>query len=264
MQENQEVCFWSVADGECAWMLQALVHSFHRVGMKGDFHVFCDRQIEGTIHHPIEKLDTRGFLFKITFLQHALKYLDYRYFVYFDSDTLFVRKPGPLLKAMHESSLHFFLESDLTQPVKRSHWWNCPIDNFIAMMRDCGVVSEKIYTLNSGFFIIRKEAIELACNLAMDFWKYALDKGYQFPDEPAWAYAMHLLCDDSGKHLLADSPDLWCSDWEGVFKGCLPDGKEWIFRDYMTGEPRTVNPAIIHALRSKEALKKLGVSVSEE
>jgi hypothetical protein len=255
---TKEICYWAVGDGDSAFMLQTLVDSYRNVGMQDDFHVFSQLQIKGAETHLIGALNTRGFLFKIAFLQTHLKQLGYRYYVYLDADTVFVRKPRPLVELMHQSPIHFFLENPLNGNKK---WWNCTGKQLITLMRDCGVTSKTIYTLNSGCFILRGDAIDTACGLAMDFWEYALGKGYQFPDEPAWAYAMHMLCDDPEKHLLRNNWDIWCSDWEGVFAGRLPDGKEWTFRDYMTGEAHHVNPAIIHALRSKDVLINLGKSV---
>lgn len=259
LQHKDTLCYWAVGDGECAFMLQALVDSFHQVGMKDDFHVFSDRQIKGAHTHLIDSVDTHYSFFKFTLLQAQVQQWNYRYFVYLDADTLFVRKPQPMLDVMHGAPLHFFLESPLTKPLKKKKWWNCPVKYLVEMMRDCGVVCNNIYTLNSGCFVIQREAIELACGLAMDFWRYAHTQGYLLPDEPAWVYAMHMLCHDPDQHLLFHYPNLWCSDWEGVFAGRLPDGKEWTFRDYMTGEPHQVNPAIVHAIRSKSDLMQLGL-----
>lgn len=251
---EKEICFWSVGDGECALMLQSLVNSFHEVGMQEDFHVFSDRPIEGATTHLVESFEKLGFFFKFAFLQsHAAKW-NYRYFVYLDSDTLFMRKPKPLASLLKDSPMHFFMETSLSKITAHKEWWNCPIDQYAAMMRDCGVTSPEIYTLNSGFFIIKKEAISIACGLAQDFFDYAHRLGYFFPDEPLWNYAMHMLCTSPEKHLLQGGLDIWCTDWKGVFANDLPDGKSWLFSDYMTEETCEVNPAIIHALRSKKLL----------
>jgi len=255
---KKEVCYWSIGDGECAFMLQTLIHSFYQVGMEGDFHVFSDREINGAITHLVGPFDKRGFFFKFAFLQSEIKNWDYRYFIYLDSDCLFVRKPPSLLEFVHHSPVHFFLEGDCLAPSKRKEWWNCPLPEYVALMRDCGVNQEKIYTLNSGLFILRKDIIEVACNLAQDFFEYALSKGYYFPDEPLWAYAMHMLCDIPEKHLLKFHRDVWGTDWAGEWKDKLPSGDPWTFYDYLTEKPFLVNPAIVHALRSKRLLIESG------
>lgn len=251
---KNEICFWSVGDGECAWMLQTLVSSFRQVGMKDDFHVFSDRLIEGATTHLVENFDKRGFFFKFAFLQSEVAKWDYRYFVYLDSDTIFVRQPPSLSALLKESPIHFFLETPLSKINAIKKWWNCPIDQYLAMMRDCGVTTPEIYHLNGGFFILKKEAIGIVCGLAQDFFDYAQSHGYFFPDEPLWNYAMHMLCDSPENHLLCHHFDIWASDWKGEFAKKLPDGKPWVFSDYMTEKTYIVNPAIIHVLRSKQLL----------
>lgn len=251
---NKDICFWSIGDGECALMLQSLVNSFRSVGMTEDFHVFSDREIGGATTHLVESFDKRGFLFKFAFLQSEVAKWDYRYFVYVDSDTLFLRKPKPLIPLLANSPIHFFMETPLTKATIRKEWWNCPIDQYVMMMRDCGVTNPEVFCLNSGFFLIKKEAISLACGLAQDFLDYALSHGYFFPDEPLWNYAMHMLCDAPEKHLLRDHYDVWCTDWEGVFANELPNGKPWVLHDYMNGEAHQVNPAIVHLVKSKALL----------
>lgn len=256
MKSTQRVCYWSVGDGECALIMQTLVDSFRHIGMKDDFHVFSDRMIDGATTHLVKPFDKRGFFFKFAFLQSKLAHLDYDYFIYLDSDNLFVRKPPNLLDLMQGSPIHFFMEADITAKTLRKEWWNCPLPEYVRMMRECGVTSSEIYSLNSGFFILRKEAIKTACDLAQDFFEYAYARGHFFPDEPLWDYAMHMLCEDPKKHLLSNHWDVWCSDWKGEFAKALPKGQPWTFEDYMTGELHTVNPAIVHALRSKDLLKQ--------
>lgn len=254
-----DICFWSVGDGDYAYILQSLVDSYRAVGMDADFHVFSDRKIRGAITHRVKAFDKRGCFFKLKFLQEQVKYLDCQYYVYLDADTLFMRRPRPILDLMQGSLLHLFFECDCTvKPKIRSDWWGCPLEEYVKLMRNCGVTSEKIYNINGGFFIIKREAVDIVCELAYDFAKYATQQGYLLPDEPAWAYAMHMLCDKPEKHLLKYNWDVWCSDWEGIFARNLPTGQPWIFKDYMSGEPHTVNPAILHAIKSKDSLIERG------
>lgn len=42
------------------------------------------------------------------------------------------------------------------------------------------------------------------------------------------------------------------------FMDRLPDGRPWTHTDYFTSRTRTVNPAIVHVMRSKEALVRAG------
>jgi hypothetical protein len=44
----------------------------------------------------------------------------------------------------------------------------------------------------------------------------------------------------------------------------MPDGSFWDFQEYMTNERINVNPAIVHAMRSKNALVENGKKIFEE
>lgn len=252
----KDVCFWSVGDGDYAHILQTLVHSFHGVGMEGDFHVFSDRDIRGAVTHPSGEFDKRGCFFKFNFLQQQVKNWDYRYFIYLDADTIFLRKPPlPLIDLLDKDPLHLFFETDCTiLYAKRQDWWGCPLPEYVRLMRECGVTCPHVYNINGGFFIVQKHAIDIVCELALDFAAYAARQRYALPDEPAWAYALHMLNQTPEKHLLSRYQNVWCSDWEGIFRDHLPDGKPWVFHEYMSHAPHTINPAIVHAIRSKDLL----------
>jgi hypothetical protein len=88
----------------------------------------------------------------------------------------------------------------------------------------------------------------------MDFWHFCKRAGYTFTEEAPLAYATHMLCGDPYRHTLRKTHDLWASDWTGVYSGRLPDGQPWQFVDYFNEETYAVNPAIVHAMRSKDVL----------
>ncbi len=50
------------------------------------------------------------------------------------------------------------------------------------------------------------------------------------------------------------NPDVWASDWTGVFSGRLADCSAWEFQDDMNCHRYRVNLAIIHSMQHKEAL----------
>lgn len=253
----KELCYWSVADGEWSYMLRTLLQSYRGVGMEEDFHVFCDQDIPGAITHPITDFDKSFYHFKFHFLQMMQK-LDYRYYVFLDADNFFVRKPPPFLDLMEDTPLHSFLESDCALPSKRPIWHRCPLPEYVKLMQECGVTGEHFYTMNAGFFIVKREAVDIVCGLAEDFWKHSMMKGYLFTEEAPLAYATQMLCHDTERHLLINRRDVWCSDWTGIYAEHLPDGKEWLFTDYMNPVQYPVNPAIVHALKSKELLVRYG------
>lgn len=253
----KNICFWSVGDNDFAYMLQNLVDTFRGVGMEEDFIAFSDRQIEGAITEIVPPFKKDLCFFKFDFLKKLAK-TDYQYFVFLDADTVFVRKPRVLLSFMQDTPLHAFLEFDLTYVTRRKTWWGNPLEVYVELMRECGITSEKIYNVNGGFFIIKREAIDIFCGLADDFWQHAVWKGYKLNDEPLIAYAMQMLCQDPTKHLLENNLDIWASDWLGQFHDRLPDGKKWVFGDYFHDRKFEVNPAIVHALKSKNALIEAG------
>ena len=90
-------CFWSVADGPYANMLQASVRSARRVGVFKDFHLWSDRLVPEAICHLTGPFDKRLWLFKLAFLRQQVSRLNYDYFVWLDADTWFVRHHGDVL-----------------------------------------------------------------------------------------------------------------------------------------------------------------------
>jgi hypothetical protein len=258
-----DLCFWSVGDGKYSLILQSLVHSFRQVGMEEDFYALSDRPINGAITHPIAKFPKgRHYLFKYNFLVEVMQKLNYRYFVYLDADNFFVRKPTTILTLAQGVPFHAFLESDCTSPlVKRKLWIKLPVYEYIRLMRDKGVKSEKIYNVNGGFFIVDKSAIIDLYKVMVDFWNYAIINRHFISDEPALAYAMHMLTGVQEHRLLRNNLDTWATDWTGVFKQCLPYEKQWQFVDYMTNEHFPANPAIVHGLQSKNAMVQLALDL---
>jgi hypothetical protein len=124
-------------------------------------------------------------------------------------------------------------------------------------MRFMGVRSRAIYNVNAGFWIVHRDVINRFCELAFEFWDLATKAGFEFTEEPPLAYATHMLCGNPYLHTLRETADVWASDWTGCYAGRLPDGKPWDFVDYFSEETFQVNPAIVHAMRSKEALCEL-------
>lgn len=259
-------CYWTVVDGDYTEMAKATVASARRVGVWKDFHVWSDGSVPGAICHDIGNCDNKwGCLFKLTYLRDAVQHLNYDYFVWFDTDSYFVRNPGPLLHLLQGAPMHITLECDvLSLANKRLDWWDCPNQRFAELMREMGVKNREIYNVNGGLVIVHRDAVETVCRMAWDFYTYCEKKGFRFVDEPLFAYAMQMLCGDPRRHRVQETAEFWASDWTGVYKDRLPDGSEWMFTDYFTWEQFPVNPAIVHAMRSKQALLEEGMSIKGE
>lgn len=257
-------CYWTVVDGDYAVMAQTMVNSARAVGVFNDFHVWCDRAIDGAICHEAGKLEKWGCLFKLTFLRDAVAKLNYDYFIWLDTDTFFVRHPGNPLRVLQHAPLHIALESNLCLPLnRRPDWWGCPNLRFASLMRSKGVRSKAVFNVNGGLFIIHRDAIQTVFGLAYDFWEFCKTQGFTFNDEPLLAYAMQMLCGNPYAHTLRQTAELWASDWTGCFRDRLPDGQAWWFVDYFTEEKIPVHPAIVHAMRSKTALMAAAHRLSE-
>lgn len=257
---RERYCYWSVVDGAYAPMMQSVVDSARQVGVFKDFHVWTDRVINGATCHQVVDFDKTLYLFKLRFLRDEVSKLDYDYYVWLDADSYFVRDPGDLLRLMKGSPVHSSLESDacLASNV-RPDWWGCSLKDYATLMRFMGVRSRAIYNVNAGFWIIQREVIKRFCDLAFEFWELATKAGFEFTEEPPLAYATHMLCGNPYLHTLRNTADVWASDWTGCYDGRLPDGKPWTFVDYFNEENIQVNPAIVHAMRSKEALCNLAM-----
>jgi hypothetical protein len=236
-------------------MMATVIRSARSVGVFKDFHVWSDKPVELSCSHPLENLDKTHYLFKLRFLRDAVSKLEYDYYVWIDADSYFVRNPGDILAVMQGAPIHVSLESDACDPQsRRPDWWGCPLSQYSELMRSKGVRSRSIYNMNAGFWIVHRAAVETVYSLCMDFWYYCHNRGITFTEEPPLAYAAHMLSGDPYKHLLRRTHQYWASDWTGNFKDKLPDGDPWWFVDYFTGENIPVNPAIVHAMRSKAAL----------
>lgn len=252
---KERYCYWSVVDGEYSDMMKCVIASAREAGVFKDFHIWTSKPVEGAICHEVKKLDKTLYLFKLHFLRTAVRKLKYDYFVWLDADTCFVRNPGNLLRVLYSSPVHSSLESDACFPENvRPDWWDCPLPNYVKLMRFRGVRSKAIFNVNAGFWIVHHDVIDTFCDLALDFWQFCRKAGYEFTEEPPLAYATHMLCGNPYLHTLTNTSDLWASDWTGCYANTLPDGQEWLFQDYFSGRTFPVNPAIVHAMRSKDAL----------
>lgn len=262
--KTKRFCYWTVADGKHGKMMETTIASARAAGVKEDFHVWSDQQIEGAINHDCGKFDKTHYLFKFKFLREQVQKLDYDYFIFLDADNYFVRHPGDILSIMGKAPVFVCMENDCgSDKVKRGDWWSCPIKEWPVVLKKYGVKTPKFYNTNAGFWIVKKSVIEQFYSLAMMFWeKCHKEHGYKgFTEEPALAYVGHMLAGDEQENQTLDKTShIWASDWAHYYSNVIPDGKPWTFEDYMTGEKKTVNPAIVHAMRSKDVM----IAMTEE
>ena len=249
------LCYWTIASGSHSPLAHAMVASARKVGLREDFHIWSDQPVVGAQGHLAGSVEGRDGLFKLTHLRDAAAHLPYEHLVFLDADCWFVRHPGNPLRLMQGSPVHLALEDDLSSPVLRKEsWWRTPCPQLVEMMQACGVRHRSVRTANGGLFIVKRTAVPQLFDHAFEFWEYAKSHGCSFGDEPLLTFAMHRMCADPRLHALADTSDFWASDWRGHFADCLPDGSPWPFTNLFSGKTTAVNPAIVHAMRSKSAL----------
>jgi hypothetical protein len=250
-------CYWTVADGNHGKMAATTVASARKVGVNADFHIWTDLpSIEGATVHPCGTFDKTLYMFKFHFLKNEVSKLNYDYFVFFDADNYFVKDPGDLTRFMGPSDKVFVQMENNCDPKisKRRDWWSCPIEQYASLLQEHGVQAKNYYNTNAGFWIVRKDAIDEFYEKTTKYFEYAHKKGYKgFTEEPALAYVGHIM-QDPEKRTFDDTNWLWASDWTGQWKDKLPEYKEWLFEDYMTGEKKEVKPYIVHCMRSKDAM----------
>lgn len=264
MKPRPKLVIWTYADGDCVWMANGLARSLKEQKIPSEFHVWSPNDVpEADYCHfyrvPAGSAERRYFTFKFDILREAAK-IEADYFLFLDADTICLRDPGDLLRCMGGDPVHAFLEAGLEDD-RRRKWWEVSCGEMADAMRECGLEGA-CYGVNAGAFIIAREAVGKFVDLAEAFRTHLHGKtGVWVTEEPALAFAAAKMAREASLHQDIHWHDLWGVDWTGEFKGRLPDGKPWKWRNYLReNKVSTINPAIVHAMRSKEALAKNGAA----
>jgi len=259
--EKLKTLVWSVAWGDYRYMMQALMDSISASGLECDLLTFSDEPLDGVVSLEMDTKITMDFkqYWKFHYLPR-LSELDYDLFVFIDSDHYFVRKPP---KAFHEiigdDPWHSFLESPINSTAtKRGDWWGVQNDAMVKVYRGFGVNQRTVYNTNGGFWMCKRNFLSHASSVGLLFREYQKGLGLDLPEEVAVAVISHLFSRDYSKRLHAHYTDIWASEWTGAIKDEVPSGDPWQFQEYMTHARSVINPAIVHAMRSKSALTSLG------
>jgi hypothetical protein len=257
---------WSVAWGDYRYMTQALVDSIRASGLDEDILTFSDEPLANVVSCEMDKSIEMDFkqYWKFHYLR-KLEEMDYDLFVFIDSDHYFVRKPPKgFSEIIGSDPWHSFLESPLNLPsTKRGDWWGVHNKAMVEVYRNFGVVQDTVYNTNGGFWMCKREFIKQASSTGLMFRDYQNGLGLDLPEEVGIAVMSHLFSKDYSRRLHSNYTDVWASEWTGALKDALPDGTPWEFQEYMTNERSVLNPAIVHAMRSKNALTEAGKEVFE-
>ena len=254
---QKSFCYWTIADSDHGLMAKTMVKSARNCGVQEDFHIWTDLpHIDGAITHPCGNFDKTLYMFKFNFLKEHVSKLDYDYYVFLDADNYFVKNPGDLSHLMTNQKVFIQMENEISSPkVKRGDWWGCPVNQYKSLFEETGLIVDKIYNTNAGFWIVDRKYLEEFYNIALNFFFYAKSKGYtKLTEEVSLAFVGH--CMQHPETRTFDKTNyLWASDWTGVWSKELPKKDiSWEFEDYMTGEKHKVNPKIVHCMRSKQLL----------
>lgn len=256
-----DLIFWSVANGEHAKMLNTLVLSARIAGVTNQFHTYTDTYIEGATNHECGKFNIKGCWFKLDFLLNEISKIDCEYACWLDADQFFVRKPRDIMDHVHDGLCMIPMENDMTDiKCKRGDWWGIPMDKTIRIFREFGCKGRKLYNTNGGLFVVKKDFIKTFHAMCYDFHDMILKKGWDVPEEYCLAIMGNLLNNNIDDTTSPALEDIWACEWTSKITDQAPDGKPWEWENYLTGEKKMVNPAIVHAMRGKKGLieKKWG------
>lgn len=257
---------WSVAWGDYRYMMQSLMNSVKSVGIGHDILTFSDEPLDGVMSCELDKsidLDFKQY-WKFHYL-NKLSQIDYDLFVFIDSDHYFVRKPNrDFSEIVGSDPWHSFLESPInSQATKRDDWWGVQNAAMAQLYKEFGVTQGTVYSTNGGFWICKKEFLSHAASVGLLFRDFQKSKGLDLPEEVAIAVISHMFSKDYSNRFHSKYIDIWASEWTGTLQNRVPDGSPWEFQEYMTNARSVVNPAIVHAMRSKSALTDQGKQIFE-
>jgi hypothetical protein len=248
-------------------MLQSLVSSIRSVGIDYDILTFSDEPIDGSISCEMDKSIEMDFkqYWKFKYLSKISR-LNYDIFVFIDSDHYFVRKPSKdFSEILGNDPWHSFLESPInSEATRRGDWWGVPNQQMVNLYRDFGVNQRTVYNTNGGFWICKNSFANHASSVASLFNEFQKSKGLNLPEEVLVAILSHMFSFDYTNRLHGRYMDIWASEWTGVLADKVPSGEAWKFQEYMTHVSSSVNPAIVHAMRSKSALVNKGKNIFAE
>lgn len=257
---------WSVAWGDYRYMMQSLMKSIRDAGVEHDLLTFSDEPLDGVMSLEMDTRITMDFkqYWKFHYLSRIAE-LDYDLFVFIDSDHYFVRKPPrDFCEVIGEDSWHSFLESPINDATtRRGDWWGVQNQEMVKLYRGFGVNQRTIYSTNGGFWMCRREFMSQASSVGLMFREYQKGLGLDLPEEVAIAVISHMFSKDYTARFHSRNMDFWASEWTGALQDRVPSGEPWQFQEYMTHARSTVNPAIVHAMRSKKALVELGKGIFE-
>lgn len=248
-------CYWSVCNGDYGAMMENCVRTARAAGVFKEFHVLSDRPLEGCRCYDAYQCDKANGLFKLHYLKVGMSRLPFDYFVWLDADTRFFRNPVDILGALQGSPVHIPLEVNLSA-MHEDRTWTC--GSCFALREACvrAGISNEIYLSGSSFWIVKREAIDVVYEVALEFWNKERARGCLFDVDAALGVAMQLLCGDPEAHTIGSRPDLWATDYNARVRTVSGSSPVWEWQHPLTPTPVAVRPAIVHSGRLRPLLRE--------
>lgn len=266
-------CYWSVCDGPYGAMMEHCVRTARQAGVFKEFHILCDRLLEGCECYDAYQIEKDHGLFKLHYLKVGMSRLNFEWFVWLDADTVFLRNPANVLAPVGRSPIHVPLEANLTAWKKSRETSKATTDrceggsaesNPDAGESGTGVeaesvrlvrlheifrqegVANQVYLSGSSFWIVHHDAIEAIYDCALGFWHKAKEAGETADVSAALGYAMQIFCGNPESHLLHKHPEVWVDDRDGFLANGAESNQPWLWRDALSGGGVQAQPAIVH------------------
>lgn len=239
-------------------MIALMIRTMRLAGVSEEVHVFSTEGVEGAINHIIPaSTPWNNHLAKADFARQ-LTGLDIDFVVWIDSDNFFVRHPGDLSRFIRDNPLWYGFEADMTLPqkTKEDGWYYKKHDYVVDLFRQEGVTTDRVWSGNGGLYMMRRDSIN---DLADEM--HSIHNRWKAGPWPASNDEVILAClaakyvkDPELNTVDHFIDDFWACDWADVYKHQLPRGEAWTYTDWMYGWKRTINPAIVHCMRSKHLM----------
>ena len=280
MNTSPTYCYWSVATGPHAALMERCVASARAAGVFKEFHVMTDRPIQGAESYEAYEVELTDKLFKLVYLKAAINKLNFDYYVWLDADTEFRRNPRNLLACLSRSPIHAPLEVNLSGLIAQAdggrsrdagacadesgagefidldaphpRLYGLSVRDYAELFSAAGV-SNPVYWSRNAFWIVRRSAIERVCELALHFRAFAKERGITVDATAGLSYAMQMLCANPARHERTARPDLW-ADQTDEFSGDRMGARPSPARESATVNRESAGPAILHLSRAGRPL----------
>ena len=238
----KKYCYWSVATGRYADLMERCVGSARANGVFADFHVLTDRPIAGCECYDAYEVEKESGLFQFYYLKLGMAKLSYEYFIWLDADSVFARNPLNILDCLGHAPMHVPLEFNLEEVREDNVWQGMSLHAAREGLKAEGVLNAP-YFCENAFWVVHHDAIELVYDLAVGFHQRRKEAGAPLHIAAALGYAMQVLCGDPERHLLRHAPELWASGGEET------ETRKWRSRAWSGANDDAslfVRPAILH------------------